>query len=182
MRSFESSNKRRPEHLLRVRRYPQVRVLCICCTIVCAPHQQSRPTQRHNSVGCLSSHDSRVSSLSKPNQGVFTYALNGASRAVGTHYGPTRPGGYIGPTMLREYVGRTTSQTTGRATGCTMDHATDRATQLCTPDQRQLLRHRAVGPADVQRWIIHMELEAPRPWCAGSNDPDLHCRGSDEVC
>ena len=57
--------------------------------------------------------------------------------------------GYIGPTMLREYVGRTTSRTTGRATCCTMDHATDRATQRCMP----LLRHRAVGPADVQRWI-----------------------------
>ena len=38
--------------------------------------------------------------------------------------------------------------------------------QRCTPDQQPL----------------HMEIEAPRPWYAGSNDPDLRCRGSDEVC
>ena len=71
--------------------------------------------------------------------------------------------GYIGPTMLREYVGRTTSRTTGRATCCTMDHATDRATQRCTPDQQPLLRHRAVGPADVQRWIHTYGDRGPAP-------------------
>ena len=71
--------------------------------------------------------------------------------------------GYIGPTMLREYVGRTTSRTTGRATGCTMDHATDRATQRCTPDQQPLLRHRAVGPAPVQRWILTYGDQGPAP-------------------
>ena len=71
--------------------------------------------------------------------------------------------GYIGPTMLREYVGRTTSRTTGRATGCTMDHATDRATQRCTQDQQPLLRHRAVGPADVQRWIHTYGDRGPAP-------------------
>ena len=43
----------------------------------------------------------------------------------------------------------------------------------------------ATAPLDRQTYnagYIHMEIEAPRPWCAGSNDPDLRCRGSDEVC
>ena len=67
--------------------------------------------------------------------------------------------GYIGPTLLREYVGRNTSRTTGRAMSCTMDHATDR----CTPDQHLLLRHRAVGPADVQRWMHTYGDRGPAP-------------------
>ena len=91
--------------------------------------------------------------------------------------------GYIGPTMLREYyVGRTTSRTTGRATCCTMDHATDRATS----DARQTNNcYCATAPLDRQTYnagYIHMEINAPRPWCAGIKDPDLRCRGSDEVC
>ena len=46
-------------------------------------------------------------------------------------------------------------------------------------------RYCATAPLDRQTYnagYIHMEIEAPRPWCAGSNDPDLRCRGSDEVC
>ena len=72
---------------------------------------------------------------------------------------------YIGPTLLREYVSRTTSRTPERATSCTMDHTTDRATQRCTPDQQPLLRHRAVhvGPADVQRGIHTYGDRGPAP-------------------
>ena len=34
--------------------------------------------------------------------------------------------------------------------------------QRCTPDQRPLLRHRADGPADVQRWIHTYGDRGPR--------------------
>ena len=42
LRSFESSNKEAASGRLLVRPYPQVLVLCICCTTVFALHQQSR--------------------------------------------------------------------------------------------------------------------------------------------
>ena len=35
--------------------------------------------------------------------------------------------------------------------------------QRCSPDQRLLLRHRAVGPADVQRWIHTYGDRGPAP-------------------
>ena len=46
-------------------------------------------------------------------------------------------------------------------------------------------RYCATAPLDRQTYnagYIHMEIEAPCPWRAGSNDPDLRCRGSDEAC
>ena len=88
--------------------------------------------------------------------------------------------GYIGPTMLREYVGRTTSRTTGRATGCTMDHAID---QLCSYARRTNNSYCATAPLDRQTYnagYTHMEIEAPRPWCAGSND--IHAEFLTPIC
>ena len=67
--------------------------------------------------------------------------------------------GYIGPTMLRA--------------------------ELRSEARRTNNRYCATAPLDRQKYnagYIHMEIEAPRPWRAGSNDPDLRCRGSDEVC
>jgi hypothetical protein len=65
-------------------------------------------------------------------------------------------------------------RTTGRAKSCTMNHDTCRATQRCSQDQRLLLSHRAVGPADVQRWIHTYGDRGPAPLepAARSNDHD----------
>ena len=57
--------------------------------------------------------------------------------------------------------------------------------ELHSDARRTNNRYCATAPLDRQTYTagyIHMEIEAPRPWCAGSNDPDLRCRGSDEVC
>ena len=46
-------------------------------------------------------------------------------------------------------------------------------------------RYCATAPLDRQMYnagYTHMEIEAPCPWRAGSNDPDLRCRGLDEIC
>ena len=49
--------------------YPQAGVLCMCVVrLSVILHQQSRLNQGRSSAGCLYSHDSRVSSLSKLNQ------------------------------------------------------------------------------------------------------------------
>ena len=66
------------------------------------------------------------------------------------------------------------------------DYGPAGATQRVTLDQQLLLRYRAVGPAEVQRWIHTYGDRGPAPlvrrnW-PGSNDPDLRCRGLDEVC
>ena len=109
-----------------------------------------------------------------PPEGVFRRTRRWKyRRAVGKHYGPTRihPADYSPEMALRYYVGRTTSRTTDRATSCTTDHAMDRATQRCSPDQRLLQRHRAVGPADVQRWIHTYGDRGPTPMVRRSNDP-----------
>ena len=55
----------------------------------------------------------------------------------------------------------------------------------CSDARRTNNRYCATAPLDRQTYnagYIHMEIEAPRPGCAGSNDPDLRCRRSDEVC
>ena len=93
--------------------------------------------------------------------------------------------GYIGPTMLqmlREYVGRTTSRTTGRARVALQ---TTLQIELRSDALRTNNRCCATAPLDRQTYnagYTHMEIEAQCPWRAGSNDPDLRCRGSDEVC
>ena len=62
----------------------------------------------------------------------------------------------------------------------------DHAIELRSNASRTNNRYCATEPLDLQTYsagYIHMEIEeALRPWCAGSNDPDLPCRGSDEVC
>ena len=69
-------------------------------------------------------------------------------------------------------MGRTTSRTTGRATSCTTTHDTCRATQRCSQNQRLLLSHRAVGPADVQRLMYTYGDRGPAPGaCSRSHEP-----------
>ena len=73
---------------------------------------------------------------------------------------------------LDELSGRTTTRA-------------DSDTSGSSDARRTNIRYCATAPLDLQTYnagYTHMEIEAPRPWCAGSNDPALRCRGSDEVC
>ena len=105
--------------------------------------------------------DSRVSSQ----------ATDGARRAVGTHYGP-----------IRIHPGLHCYENTWAAIRVAL--WTTLQIELRSDARRTNNRYCTIAPLDRQTYnagYIHMEIEAPRPWCAGS-DPDLRCRGSDEVC
>ncbi len=102
-------------------------------------------------------------------------------RAVGMHYGPTRLYRAVTATMIHglhyepdygqryelHYGPRYRSSYSAIHAGPTTASS-----------------HRAVGPADVQRWIHTNGDRGPAPLvpAVGSNGPDCCCWGSDEVC